>query len=88
MRIIKQWQPAKFLRFRSQPFWSFYHLFYFVSDGGLDISENVLHIRHWTLPNILVVVTDGCMYHNVVSHPKYGFNFFEEDRCLENTMIK
>jgi len=43
--------------FKAQPFWSFYHLFYFIADGGLDISQNVLHIRHSTLPNI--VVTEG-----------------------------
>jgi hypothetical protein len=26
------------------------------------------------------------VYRNVMSYPKYGFNFFEEDRRLENTM--
>jgi len=29
-----------------------------------------------------------CMYHNVMSHLKCGFNFFEENRSLENTMMK
>ena len=28
-----------------------------MSDGGLDIGQDVLHIKHWTLNN--VVVTDG-----------------------------
>jgi hypothetical protein len=45
MRIIKQRQPDKFLRLRSHPFWSLYHLSYLVPADGLNISQNVSHIR-------------------------------------------
>ena len=54
----------------------------------LDIEHCLIYM--WLM--VFVSPVMYCMYHNVMSYPKYGFNFnfnfFEEDRRLENTTIK